>query len=49
MAAKGNDDVPASDLNPTLTREQRAANDMVSSCQIIDAYRPFGRKDDFPP
>jgi 4-hydroxy-3-polyprenylbenzoate decarboxylase len=41
-------DVPASDLNPTLTREQRAANDMVSSCQIIDACRPFGRKDEFP-
>lgn len=41
-------EVPASDLNPTLTREQRAANDMVSSCQIIDACRPFGRKDEFP-
>jgi hypothetical protein len=21
---------------------------MVSSCQIIDACRPFGRKDEFP-
>jgi 4-hydroxy-3-polyprenylbenzoate decarboxylase len=41
-------EVPASDLNPTLTAEQRAAGDMVSSCQIIDACRPFGRKDEFP-
>jgi len=41
-------DVPASDLNPTLTPAQRAANDMVSSCQIIDACRPFARKDEFP-
>jgi 4-hydroxy-3-polyprenylbenzoate decarboxylase len=41
-------DVPASDLNPTLTAEQRAANDMVSSCQIIDACRPYGRRDEFP-
>jgi 4-hydroxy-3-polyprenylbenzoate decarboxylase len=41
-------DVPASDLNPTLTVEQRAANEMVSSCQIIDACRPFGRRNEFP-
>jgi UbiD family decarboxylase len=41
-------DVPASDLNPTITPEQRAANDMVSSCIIIDACRPYGRRDDFP-
>jgi UbiD family decarboxylase len=41
-------DVPASDLNPTLTPEQRAANDLVSSCIIIDACRPYGRKDEFP-
>ena len=41
-------DVPASDLNPTLTREQRAANELVSSCIIVDACRPFGRKEDFP-
>jgi UbiD family decarboxylase len=41
-------DVPASDLNPTLTQEQRAANDLVSSCIIIDACRPYGRKDKFP-
>ena len=40
--------VPASDLNPTLTPEQRAANDMVSSCMIVDACRPYGRKDHFP-
>jgi hypothetical protein len=42
-------DVPASDLNPTLTPEQRAANDRVSSCQIIDACRPYGRRNEFPP
>ena len=42
-------DVPASDLNPTLLPEQRAAGEMVSSCQIIDACRPYGRKDAFPP
>jgi 4-hydroxy-3-polyprenylbenzoate decarboxylase len=42
-------DVPASDLNPTLTPEQRAAAEMVSSCIIIDACRPFGRKHEFPP
>ncbi len=41
-------EVPASDLNPTLTPEQRAANKMVSSCIIIDACRPYARKDDFP-
>ena len=41
-------DVPASDLNPTLTPEQRAANDLVSSCIIIDACRPYGRRDEFP-
>ena len=41
-------DVPASDLNPTLTREQRAAGDLVSSCIIIDACRPYSRQVDFP-
>jgi len=41
-------DVPVSDLNPTVTPEQRAANDLVSSCIIIDACRPYGRKDKFP-
>jgi UbiD family decarboxylase len=41
-------EVPASDLNPTLLPEQRAANDMVTSCQIIDACRPYGRRDEFP-
>lgn len=40
--------VPASDLNPTLTAQQRAANEHVSSCQIIDACRPFGRRAEFP-
>ena len=40
--------VPASDLNPTLTAGERAADDLVSSCQIIDACRPFGRRDEFP-
>jgi 4-hydroxy-3-polyprenylbenzoate decarboxylase len=41
--------VPASDLNPTLTPEQRAGGDMVSSCIVVDACRPFGRTDEFPP
>ncbi|MGB7949358.1 MAG: UbiD family decarboxylase [Candidatus Binatia bacterium] len=41
-------DVPASDLNPTLTPEQRGRDDMVSSCIVIDACRPFGRRDEFP-
>ena len=41
-------EVPASDLNPTLTAQQRAAGEMVSSCQIIDACRPFARRDEFP-
>lgn len=41
-------DVPASDLNPTVTPEQRAANDMVSSCIVIDACRPFSRIKSFP-
>jgi 4-hydroxy-3-polyprenylbenzoate decarboxylase len=41
-------DVPASDLNPTITPEQRAANDMVSSCMIVDACRPYGRRNEFP-
>jgi 4-hydroxy-3-polyprenylbenzoate decarboxylase len=40
--------VPASDLNPTLTPEQRASGDMVSSCMIVDACRPFGRRNEFP-
>jgi 4-hydroxy-3-polyprenylbenzoate decarboxylase len=41
-------DVPASDLNPTLTREQRATGDLVSSCIIIDACRPYGQRSEFP-
>ncbi|MPZ76206.1 MAG: UbiD family decarboxylase [Deltaproteobacteria bacterium] len=41
-------DVPASDLNPTVTPEQKAANDMVSSCIIVDACRPYGRRNEFP-
>jgi len=41
-------EVPASDLNPTLTAAERAAGEMVSSCQIIDACRPFARRDEFP-
>jgi 4-hydroxy-3-polyprenylbenzoate decarboxylase len=41
-------DVPASELNPTLTPEQRASEDMVSSCIVIDACRPFSRRDEFP-
>jgi 4-hydroxy-3-polyprenylbenzoate decarboxylase len=41
-------DVPASELNPTLTPAERAANEMVSSCIVIDACRPYARKDEFP-
>ena len=41
-------DVPASDLNPTLTPEQRASGDLVSSCIVVDACRPFGRRNEFP-
>ena len=41
--------VPASDLNPTLTAAERQSGDMVSSCQIIDACRPFATRDAFPP
>ena len=41
-------EVPASDLNPTLTATERAAGEMVSSCQIIDACRPFATRDEFP-
>ena len=41
--------VPASELNPTLTAAERQSGDMVSSCQIIDACRPFASRDDFPP
>lgn len=40
--------VPASDLNPTVTEDERRRGDMVSSCQIIDACRPFASKDQFP-
>jgi 4-hydroxy-3-polyprenylbenzoate decarboxylase len=41
-------EVPASDLNPTLTPEQRATNEMVSSCIIVDACRPYSRREEFP-
>ncbi|HWP56739.1 MAG TPA: UbiD family decarboxylase [Candidatus Acidoferrales bacterium] len=34
-------DVPASVLNPTLPPERKAKNDLVSSCIIIDACRPY--------
>ena len=40
--------VPASDLNPTVSGPQKVAGDMTSSCQIIDACRPFAGKDEFP-
>jgi 3-polyprenyl-4-hydroxybenzoate decarboxylase len=40
--------VPASDLNPTVTPEQRVTGEMLSSCQIIDACRPFATRDQFP-
>jgi 4-hydroxy-3-polyprenylbenzoate decarboxylase len=41
-------DVPASDLNPTLTAAERAANHLVSSCIVIDACRPYSRLKEFP-
>jgi 4-hydroxy-3-polyprenylbenzoate decarboxylase len=41
-------DVPASVLNPTLSPEKRANNDLVSSCIIVDACRPYHWKDKFP-
>ena len=41
-------DVPASELNPTVSASQRATGDLMSSCIIIDACRPFAHKDEFP-
>lgn len=41
-------DVPASVLNPTLSPEKRARNDLVSSCIIIDACRPYSWMNEFP-
>ncbi|MGH7770241.1 MAG: UbiD family decarboxylase [Candidatus Binatia bacterium] len=41
-------DVPASVLNPTVSPEMKAKNDLVGSCIIIDACRPFHWRKDFP-
>jgi 4-hydroxy-3-polyprenylbenzoate decarboxylase len=41
-------DVPASVLNPTLSPEKKAGNDLVSSCMIVDACRPFNWIKEFP-
>ncbi len=41
-------DVPASVLNPTLSPQKRASEDLVSSCIIIDACRPFNWFKEFP-
>ena len=42
-------DVPASLLNPRLPPEKRATNDLVSSCIVIDACRPYSWRKEFPP
>ena len=42
-------EVPASVLNPTLSPEKRANRELVSSCIIIDACRPYSWMKDFPP
>lgn len=42
-------DVPASVLNPTLSPDQKAKNNLMGSCIIIDACRPYGWKEEFPP
>ena len=41
-------DVPASVLNPTLPPEKKSKNDLVSSCIIIDACRPYNWIKEFP-
>jgi 4-hydroxy-3-polyprenylbenzoate decarboxylase len=41
-------DVPASVLNPTVSPEMKAKNDLVGSCIIIDACRPFHWSKNFP-
>jgi UbiD family decarboxylase len=40
--------VAASGLNPRLSPENRARNELMSSCIIIDACRPYHWKNDFP-
>lgn len=42
-------DVPASVLNPTLSPDQKAKNNLMGSCIIIDACRPYSWKEEFPP
>jgi UbiD family decarboxylase len=41
-------DVAASVLNPTLSPEKKSKNDLVSSCIIIDACRPYNWIKEFP-
>jgi 4-hydroxy-3-polyprenylbenzoate decarboxylase len=41
-------DTPASVLNPTLSPEKKTKNDLVGSCIIIDACRPFNWMKEFP-
>jgi 4-hydroxy-3-polyprenylbenzoate decarboxylase len=41
-------DIAASSLNPRLSPARRASNDLVSSCIIIDACRPYSWRKDFP-
>lgn len=41
-------DVPASVLNPSLPPAKKANNDLVCSCIIVDASRPFHWINEFP-
>jgi 4-hydroxy-3-polyprenylbenzoate decarboxylase len=41
-------EIAASSLNPRLSPEKRANNDLVSSCIVIDACRPYSWREDFP-
>ncbi len=42
-------EVPASALNPRISPEKRANNDLVSSCIVIDACKPYSWRNKFPP
>jgi 3-polyprenyl-4-hydroxybenzoate decarboxylase len=41
-------EIAASSLNPRVSPEKRAKNDLTSSCIIIDACRPYSWRQDFP-
>jgi 4-hydroxy-3-polyprenylbenzoate decarboxylase len=41
-------DIAASSLNPRVPPEKKAKNDLISSCIIIDACRPYSWRKDFP-